>query len=1084
MVVCPSCGQENPEGFRLCGMCGAALTPAAEPAREERKVVTILFTDLVGSTARAEGLDPEDVRATLSAYYAQLRAELERHGGTVEKFIGDAVMAIFGAPVTHEDDPERAVRAALAIRDSVGEELEIRTAVHTGEALVALGARAVEGEGMVSGDVVNTAARLQSSAPVNGILVGEATYRATRHSIDYREAPAVEAKGKSEPIKVWTAVAARSRFGSDVEQKLRTPLVGREYERKLLADALERARTEQSAQLVTLVGVPGIGKSRLVAELFQITEADPDLINWRQGRSLPYGERVSFWALGEIVKAHAGILESDDSAAAEEKLVAMIEDLAEDEPEREWLARLTRPLVGLEGAEHAEREEAFAAWRRLLEAAAEQRPLILVFEDLHWADDGLLDFVDHLADWATTVPLLIVGTARPELLDRRPGWGGGKRNAFTLSIGALTDDETAVLLQRLLDRPVLDADAQQAVLHRAEGNPLYAEEYARMLTDQTGGELPLPETVQGLIAARIDALDPTEKALLQDASVIGKVFWPSAVPGADGRALHALERKEFIRRDRRSSIAGETQYAFLHALVRDVAYGQIPRAERAEKHTRAAEWLASLGGDRAEDYAEMLANHYHEALTLSEAAGLDTTALRDPARRAFAEGAQRALSLGAGETALDLALEALALTAEDDPERPLLALLLGHAGRLVGVNDERVALMRWAVDAFVAQGDPGHAAEASSLLGSHLFYLGDITGTRAARDRTLELARLAPASPSTARAFAGASRSFQVIDRDFDRALESAGEALRRAEEVGDDEAAAIALNTIGMARVYQGDAEGIAEIEASVERAARSGSLFHTHSALNNLANTLWQVGRLAEGSARIREAGALCERYGFSTALVWNEAELVYDAFFRGDLEETIEGATRLIALGSEALGYQERGMLMVRARALLARGRFEEALADAERALTKFREAGGDAQYAPSLLTAVARCRRAAGREAEADALLTELLGSLPDEAVYDLALELVELDRGSEYVAFTDGLRGHVWLEAGRAAASGALVEASEIYGRIGARYAEAWAALLAAERGDTSRLDAALAYFEEQQATPYVQRCRALMQASA
>src|SRR5947207_3012922 len=343
MVTCPACGQENPDSSRFCGMCGASLLPGAAPAREERKVVTILFTDLVGSTARAEGLDPEDVSATLSAYYAQLRAELERHGGTVEKFIGDAVMAVFGAPVAHEDDPERAVRAAIAIRDSIGEELEIRTAVHTGEALVALGARAVEGEGMVSGDVVNTAARLQSAAPVNGILVGEATYRATRHAIDYREASPVEAKGKAEPVKVWEAVAARARFGSDVEQKLRTPLVGRERERSLLADALAHARSEQSAQLVTLVGVPGIGKSRLVAELFQITEAEPDLISWRQGRSLPYGERVSYWALGEIVKAHAGILESDDTADAEEELAAMVEGLTEDEPDGEWLAPPTRP---------------------------------------------------------------------------------------------------------------------------------------------------------------------------------------------------------------------------------------------------------------------------------------------------------------------------------------------------------------------------------------------------------------------------------------------------------------------------------------------------------------------------------------------------------------------------------------------------------------------------------------------------------------------------------------------------------------------------------------------------------------------
>jgi class 3 adenylate cyclase/tetratricopeptide (TPR) repeat protein len=1084
MVTCPSCGQENPAGFRLCGMCGAALTPAAPPGREERKVVTILFTDLVGSTARAEGLDPEDVRATLSRYYAQLRAELERHGGTVEKFIGDAVMAVFGAPVSHEDDPERAVRAALAIRDSVGEELQIRTAVNTGVALVALGASAVEGEAMVSGDVVNTAARLQSAAPVNGILVGEATYRATRQAIDYRDAPPVDAKGKAEPVKVWEAVGARSRFGTDVEQKLRTPLVGRERERSLLADAFERARREQSAQLVTLVGVPGIGKSRLIAELFQITDADEEIISWRQGRSLPYGERVSFWALGEIVKAHAGILESDDTAAAEEKLATMVESLTEDEQERDWLARHTRPLIGLEGAERAEREEAFAAWRRLLEAAAEQRPLILVFEDLHWADDGLLDFVDHLADWATTVPLLIVGTARPELLDRRPGWGGGKRNSFMLSIGALTDEETAVLLQRLLDRAVLDADAQRAVLQRAEGNPLYAEEYARMLAEHENGDLPLPETVQGLIAARIDGLAPAEKALLQDASVIGKVFWPGAVSGADENVLHALERKEFIRRDRRSSIAGETQYAFLHALVRDVAYGQIPRGERADKHRRAAEWLASLAGDRTEDHAEMLAHHYREALSLAEASGLETISLHEPARRAFAEGAQRALSLGSGEAAQALALEALALTAEDDPQRPSLVLVLGYAGRLAGVNEELAALMGWAVDAFVAQDDTAHAAEAASTLGGHLFYLGDISGTRAARRRALELARLAPPSSSTARAFASSARSLYVLDRDLGPALESSREALRVAEEVGDDEAASIALNTMGMARVHQGDTAGIDEIEQSVERAAQAGSVFHVHSALNNLANMLWHVGRLEEGSARIREARALCERYGFSTALSWNDAELVYDAFFRGDLEAVVQGTTRILANDSAAIGYQERPLLAERARARLARGQIDEALADAERALAGLRESGTDAQVGPVVLISAARALRSAGRDDEADSLLAEVLAGSPGENVFDLPLHLAELGRGEEFLSAVQDRQGHAWLAAGRAAAAGDFAGAAERYGRIGARFAEAWAGLLAAERGDTSRLESALAYFEEQRATPYVQRCRALMQASA
>jgi len=1044
--------------------------------------VTILFTDLVGSTALAEGRDPEDVRATLSSYYAQLRAELERHGGTVEKFIGDAVMAVFGAPVAHEDDPERAVRAAFAIRDSIGGELQIRTAVNTGEALVALGAKPGEGDAMVAGDVVNTAARLQGGAPVNGILVGEGTYRATRHVIDYRDAPAVEAKGKSEPVKAWEAVSARSRLGSDVEQKLRTPLVGRERERDLLADALTRARTEQSAQLVTLVGVPGIGKSRLVAELFQIIEADEEIISWRQGRSLPYGERVSFWALGEIVKAHAGILESDDTATAEEKLDAMVETLAEDDAERDWLARHTRPLVGLEGAGNTEREEAFAAWRRLLEAAAEQRPLVLVFEDLHWADEGLLDFVDHLADWATTVPLLIVATARPELLDRRPGWGGGKRNAFTLSIGALSNEETAVLLQRLLDRAVLDADAQQAVLQRAEGNPLYAEEYARMLAEHEGGDLPLPETVQGLIAARIDGLAPEDKALLQAASVIGKVFWPGAVPDADERILHALERREFIRRDRRSSIAGETQYAFLHALVRDVAYGQIPRAERVDRHRRAAEWLASLSGDRTEDHAEMLAHHYREALSLAEAAGVETASLRAPARQAFAEGAQRALSLNAAAVVYELALEALALTAQDDPRRPELQLLAAAGAREL-VDVDGTELLAEAREGFLALGDVPRAAEASQGIARHAYDQGDTARALEAGRRAYDLARSVPLSGPSVRALAGRARQLSILEGAFAEAIALAQEVLTFADATGDDRLAMSALGTIGLARVHAGDAGGIDDLEEAVARGQRVGAGPEVGTTLNNLANCLWEVGRLDDATTRFAQARELCERYGLTTGISWLDGERVYDCDRHGDLDGIVAAAAHFLGRPDATTSYQTRPVLATRARALLARGQVDEALVDAEQALAGFREAGSDAQIATEILTVASRCIRAAGRHEEANALIAEVL-SAPYRMAYDLPLSLAELGRGDDFLGLTEGNQSYAWEQAGRAAATGELLRASELYGSIGARFPEAWAALIAAERGDTSRLESALAYFEEQQATPYGQRCRAQLQASA
>jgi class 3 adenylate cyclase len=478
--------------------------------------VSVVFADLVGSTARAERLDPEDVRAILAPYHDRLRTELERFGGTVEKFIGDAVVGVFGAPVTHEDDPERAVRAALSIQNAIAElngsdpalELQVRIGVNTGEALVALGARPELGEAMVAGDVMNTCARLQSAAPAGGILVGETTYRLTERAIEYGEGQTVEAKGKAEPLPARAALAPRARYGVDAFQIGRAPLVGRDRELELLAAALSRAREEREPQLVTLVGVPGIGKSRLAYELSQIVDRDPELITWRQGRSLPYGEGVTFWALGEIVKAQAGILESDGADEAGAKLAATVHDLVDD-GESEWLERHLRPLVGLAGESSQGREqraETFAAWRRFFEALAGQGPCVLVFEDLQWADDGLLDFVDELADRVVRVPLLVVCSARPELLERRPGWGGGKRNALTVSLAPLAGEDTARLLSALLERSVLPAEEQTALLQRAGGNPLYAEEYARMIADGAAASVDVPESLQGVVAARIDAL--------------------------------------------------------------------------------------------------------------------------------------------------------------------------------------------------------------------------------------------------------------------------------------------------------------------------------------------------------------------------------------------------------------------------------------------------------------------------------------------------------------------------------------------------------------------------------------------------
>jgi class 3 adenylate cyclase len=588
--TCPSCGKELPGEFPFCPFCAAPLTarPAAS-VHEERKVVTVLFCDLVGFTAASDAADPEDVRARIRPYHARLRQEIERYEGTVEKFIGDAVMAVFGAPVAHEDDAERGVRAGLRILEAIEDlneqdptlSLQVRIGVDTGEAVVALGARPEEGEGIVTGDVVNTASRLQAAAPVNGIACSAQTHRATERVFDYAELEPVAVKGKAAPLTLFRPLRARARFGSDVTRLHGAPLVGRELETSALIGTFERACQQRSCQLVTVVGEPGVGKSRLAAELFEYIENRPGLVRWRQGRCLPYGDGIAFWALGEIVKAEAGILESDSTEAAAAKLG---QALPPEVPDRAWLEDRLRPLVGAGGVP-ASREESFTAWRRAIESWAEVRETVLVFEDLHWADDALLSFLEHLADWSDGVPLLVLCTARPELYEQHPTFGGNARNAQRINLAPLTEEETARLVSSLLEQTVLPADTQRTLLERAGGNPLYAEEFVRLLADRgqvREVEQEIPDTVQALIAARLDTLSPERKSLLQDASVVGKVFWSGALAELSDRepleveqALHELARKELVRPARTSSMEGEAEYGFWHAVVGVVCYAQF-----------------------------------------------------------------------------------------------------------------------------------------------------------------------------------------------------------------------------------------------------------------------------------------------------------------------------------------------------------------------------------------------------------------------------------------------------------------------------------------------------------------------------
>src|SRR5262245_26459263 len=1062
--------------------------------RRERKVVSVLFADLVGFTSRAETLDPEDVEAILTPFHDRLRAELEQRGGTVEKFIGDAVMAVFGAPVAHEDDPERAVRAAIAIRDWIREEeqLEARIAVNTGEVLVSLDESRGAERGLVAGDVVNTASRLQTAAPVNEILVGETTYNATSRTIEYREAGPVEARGKSKPIPVWEVVQARSRYGVDLTRRPTTPLVGREREVGLLTSTLARVQHERSPQLVTLVGVPGIGKSRLVHELFAEVDSRPELIFWRQGRCLPYGDGVAYWALAEIVKAHAGILEGDAEERAAEKLQTVVGEAVPEPADAAWVVRELKPLVGLsEGDAGDRRTESFAAWRRFFEGLAELGPLVLVFEDLHWADEGLLDFVDHLIDWAAQLPILVVATARPELLTRRPGWGGGKPNATTISLSPLTEAETATLVHGLLDRAVLPADMQAGLLERAGGNPLYAEEFARIALERDvldGVEsLPLPESVQGLIAARLDALSDEEKALVQDAAVLGKVFWLGAVAQLGGLArprteelLHGLARKQFVQRERRSSMEGDTQHTFTHALVRDVAYSQIPRADRSEKHRRAAAWIESL--ERAEDHAELRAHHYVSALDTLPA-GADAADLRRSARLALREAGDRAASLHAFEAASRDYGRALELWPEDDPERARLLLIRAEQRFGADIWDERDAAL--ARDALLAVGDQAGAAVAEILRADVLWVLLRGDDVLASQERAARLAEDLPVSPAKARVFASLARLHFLAESD-EPALSLGEEALAMADDLDLRDVRAATLSVLGTLRAMKGEREALAMIEESIELYEE----LHSSDAqrpYNNLADNHYNYGDLDAAAAAVRRMKEAWKRFAGLDWLRWAESQEIRLDYVAGRWDHAVELVDRWIEDAAQRGGhYLESLFRWYRGRIRLARGDRTGAVEDAETALELGR-AGRDPQLVIPALAFLSRVRWELGEDG-AEELALELVErrrglvlNVAQDWFPELAVVLAGLDRRAELESTAnESPTPTLWRDAGLAIGRGELQEAVEIFGRMGARPYEAETAVLAVKNGLDIELTNAIDFFREVGASAYLREAESLL----
>jgi class 3 adenylate cyclase/tetratricopeptide (TPR) repeat protein len=953
-------------------------------SRRERKLVTVVFVDLVGFTARAEELDPEDVEAILRPYHERLRSELERHGGTVEKFIGDAVMAVFGAPVAHEDDAERAARAALAIRDWAAEEgeLEVRIAVNTGEALVSLDARPEAGEAMVAGDVVNTAARLQTAAAVNGILVGEQTHRATSHVIDYREAEPVEAKGKAAPVPTWEALQARARFGVDVRQLARSNLVGREKEIRAIRELFERVSEERQPRAITLVGAPGIGKSRLVYELFQIADQYPEILYWRQGRCLPYGDGVSFWAFAEVVKAQTGILETDSSEEAEGKLRRAVLEAVGEGGDAEWVLTHLRPLVGLAGeagAGESRQAESFFAWRRFLEAVASERPLVLVFEDLHWADERFLDFVEHLREWVVDVPLFLLGTSRPELLTRRPGWPD------VLRLSPLSDDDTAALVHALLARTVLPAEMQTTLLERAGGNPLYAEEFARMAGERGfDGELPLPQTVQGVIAARIDGLAPEDKELLGDGAVVGKVFWAGAVAAIAGddrwtleERLQGLARRDFLRRERRSSVEGESEYAFLHVLVRDVAYGSIPRAGRAEKHRLAAEWLETLSDDRTEDRAELLAHHYGQALELARASGRaeDAERLEEPARRYLILAGDRAFQLDVLKAA-SYYERALAALAPDDPERARMRARLADTAQEDGRLHEAVAGYAEAIPILRGQNDVQGTGEAMVRLALALWRIGETARSSGILEEAIELLEREPLGPTLVRAYTRTAVNHVLAGRRSE-GLEWTGRALPLAEKLGLHGEVARLLQMRGIAKAQSAsELHGVEDLRQALAIALEHGLGFEAATSYSNLGETIEPL----EGPGKaleLLEAGVeLAEGRGLTHHAWWTRAAITVTYFDLGRWDDALELADEVIAWDRDH-GRSQMEVQAAQATTLIhiLRGNLAEAERFLEYELPRSRDIGDVQTHGPALIIA-AMIEQERGRPNEARRFLEEL------------------------------------------------------------------------------------------------------------
>ena len=889
-VTCPSCGTPAAAGAKFCSNCAsplgasaAAVAPRAEAAPSggsaERKLVSVLFADLVGFTTFSEGRDSEEVRDTLTRYFELARDVIERYGGTVEKFIGDAVMAVWGAPVAHEDDAERAVRAGLELVDAVtalGSGIQARAGVLTGEAAVTLGAT---NQGMVAGDLVNTASRLQSVAPPGSVLVGEGTQRATSAAIAYEPAGEQVLKGKEAPVTAWRALRVVAELGGrNRTQGLEPPFVGRQDELRLLKDLFHATGREKKLRVVSVIGLAGIGKSRLAWEFSKYLDGLIDNVYWHAGRAPAYGEGVSFWALGEMIRERAGLVEQDDEATTRQRLTQTVEEWVTDPEERTWIERSLLTLLGLESGMAA--DQLFGAWRTFFERIAEKGTVALVFEDMHFADAGLLDFIDHLLEWSRGLPIYVVTLARPDLIERRTDWGAGKRNFVSLYLEPLPQEQMRELLAALV--PGMPEAAVAAIVGRADGIPLYAVETVRMLVaegrlvEEAGVYVPrgdlttlaVPETLQALIASRLDGLDETERRLVHDAAVLGQSFTLAALAAVAETPqkeleprLAALVRRELLQREMDARSAERGQYSFVQALIREVAYNTLSKKDRKKLHLAAARWFESLGSD---ELAGVLASHYLAAhANAGEPA--EAAALAGQARIALKAAATRASALGSFDQAVVFIDQALEITDSPTDKVDLL---------LQSVADSRTS---------------GRLAQAEERSRRAL----DLANELGDRDRILR----------------ATTRLGEVLGQEFksDEALALLAPALEHYPG-GDEELVAETHLNLGRAYYLRGQYhESLAVLETGLEIAERRGLTRLLILGLISRGNALWSSFRRREGVGMAEMALKLAIEQGMvdmELRIRGNLANLLTESDARASVESWREltGTTR--KLGQRAL------------------------------------------------------------------------------------------------------------------------------------------------------------------------------------